>query len=176
MVRIMFSRCTALAYGDVCPGLFGLCALAAMVSDGTEAPRCCRCAAAPSRARGLQPMTAVETAARFPGGLSLPRACNGHRLESLRDSKGREPVGRRRHFPWRNCAAVSIGEGLVPLDTKQGLCLRHKPLSSCGGRRRRVWRLRFRPERLPSRRPISLSVRKRCREGLGPYRLLPSTY
>ena len=105
MVRIMFSRCTALAYGDVCPGLFGLCALAAMVSDGTEAPRCCRCAAAPSRARGLQPMTAVETAARFPGGLSLPRACNGHRLESWRDSKGREPVGRRRRLlrrrvPW----------------------------------------------------------------------------
>ena len=146
-----------------------------------RAPGCCRCAAPPSRARGLQPMTAAETVARFPGGFfcrkpamatasnpgGIPKgasplaaggvfcdaACRGrlwdcctipcrhagapilgqHLSQIISGFQRAEPFGRRRHFPWRNCAAVSIGEELVPLDTKQGLCLRHKPLSSCGG-------------------------------------------
>jgi len=39
MIWRMFNRCTALAYGDVCPGLLGLRALAAMASDDTAGAR-----------------------------------------------------------------------------------------------------------------------------------------
>jgi len=105
MIWRMFNRCTALAYGDVCPGLLGLRALAAMASDDTAGARVLQVRRASVAGAWLKPMTAVETVARFSGGLSLPRACNGHRLESWRDSKGREPVGRRRRLlrrrvPW----------------------------------------------------------------------------
>jgi len=105
MIWRMFSRCTALAYGDVCPGLLGLRALAAMASDDTAGARVLQVRGASVAGAWVATDDGSGDRGPIPWRFFLPQTRNGHRLESWRDSKGREPVGRRRRLlrrrvPW----------------------------------------------------------------------------